>query len=154
MSAAGQQNNDVQEFVCHIMGLKTRKLSGRSDADEMENVTNTFRWLRNNSPRLDDNSKCQLLDSGLIETCSWYCDNFFGTEPLSQSILLQFLANFSVGHKGAQRQIFESFCGILRYIFLPTTAYTLNICNVNSHLSYTFVNTLMHCLFIYFYHCF
>lgn len=123
MSAAGQQNNDVQEFVCHVMGLKSRKMSGRSDADEIKNATNTFRWLRNNSPQLDDRSKCQLLDSGLIETCSWYCDNFFANEPLSQSVLLQFLANFSVGHESAQRQIFGGFCSMLRYVVLSKTTY-------------------------------
>jgi len=152
MSAAGQQNNDVQEFVCNIMGLKSRKMSRRLDAVEIKNATNTFRWLRNNSPRLDDSSKCQLLDLGLIETCSRYCDNFFANEPLSQSVLLQFLANFSVGHESAQRQIFGDFCDMLRYIVLPATTYIVNVFNVYSHLSNTFVNTLMHYLFTYHLH--
>jgi len=122
-STAGQQNNNVQEFVCRVMDLKTRKLSGRSDADDIKIATDAFRWLRNNSPQLDDAGKCQLLDSELIETCLWYCDTFFSNEPLSCSVLLQFLANFSVGHERAQRQIFGSFCGMLRYIVLFITTY-------------------------------
>jgi len=119
---AGQQNNRVQEFVCRVMDLKTRKLSGRSDADDMKNATDVFRWLRNNSPRLDDASKCQLLDSELIDTCVWYCNTFFVNETLSRGILLQFLANFSVGHESAQRQIFGGFCDILRFIVLSIIA--------------------------------
>lgn len=118
MMCASQQKRDVQEFVCHVMGLNTRKLSGRLDADEMKNATDTFRWLRNNSPQLDDCGKCQLLDSGLIETCLWYCDTYFAEEPLSRSILLQFLANFSVGYESAQRQILEGFRDTLRHFIV------------------------------------
>lgn len=123
MSTEGQQNSNVQDFMCRIMDLKTRKLSGWSDDDDTKNTTDTFRWLRNNSPQLDDAGKCQLLDSELIETCLWYCDTFFANEPLSCSVLLQFLANFSMGHKRAQLQIFGGFCGSLRYIVLFTTQY-------------------------------
>lgn len=107
---------NIQEFESRIMGLNTRRLSGRSDTDKMKNVTETFRWLRNNSPRLNNDGKCQMLDSGLIETCLWYCDTYFDNESLSRSILLQFLANFSVGHKSAQHRIFGCFRGTLRYL--------------------------------------
>lgn len=141
-STAGQQNNNVQEFVCRVMDLKTRKLSGRSDADDIKIATDAFRWLRNNSPQLDDAGKCQLLDSELIETCLWYCDTFFSNEPLSCSVLLQFLANFSVGHERAQRQIFGSFCGMLRHFIVSSgdskllnnsmmLLYNLCLCDVN-----------------------
>jgi len=120
-STAGQQYDD--EFVCRLMSLKTRRLSARSDVDEVKNATDTFRWLRNNSPRLDDSGKCRMLDSGLIETCFWYCDTFFANDPLSRSVLLQFLANFSVGNETAQRQIFLGFRSTLRYIVLSTAEY-------------------------------
>ncbi|XP_022173061.1 ataxin-10 [Myzus persicae] len=141
-STTGQPNDDVQEFVCHLMGLKTRRLSGWSDADEIKSVTDTFRWLRNNSPRLNDNGKCRLLNSGLIETCSWYCDTFFTNDPLSRSVLLQFLANFSVGNETAQRQIFEGFCSTLRHFIVSSEdskllnnsmmlLYNLCLCDVN-----------------------
>lgn len=123
MSTERRQNNDVEKFICCIMDLNTRRLSGRSDSNDIKNTTDTFRWLRNNSPFLDNSDKCRLLDSGLIEICSWYCNTYFANESLSCSILLQFLANFSVGHKNAQRQIFEGFCNTLRYIVLFKTPY-------------------------------
>ncbi|KAL4143221.1 hypothetical protein QTP88_005579 [Uroleucon formosanum] len=142
MSTEGQQNNNVQEFMCRIMDLKTRKLSGRLDADDTKNTTDAFRWLRNNSPQLDDAGKCQLLDSELIETCLWYCDTFFANEPLSCSVLLQFLANFSMGHKRAQLKIFGGFCGSLRNFIVSSEdskllnnsmmlLYNLCLCDVN-----------------------
>jgi len=126
-STTCRQSDDEREFVCRVMGLNTRRLSGWSDAVEMKKATNDFRWLRNNSPRLDDCGKRQLLDIGLIETCLWYCTTYFANEPLSSSILLQFLANFSVGHESAQRWIFESFRDTLRYIVLSIEHISQNI---------------------------
>ncbi|XP_026812588.1 ataxin-10 [Rhopalosiphum maidis] len=142
MSTEGCQNKEVQEFMCRIKELNTRRLSGQSDSDDMKNTTDTFRWLRNNSPFLDDIDKCRLLDSGLIEICSWYCNTYFANESLSCSILLQFLANFSVGHESAQRQIFDGFCSTLRHFIVSSQdskllnnsmmlLYNLCLCDVN-----------------------
>lgn len=142
MSTERPQNNDIQEFICCIIDLNARRLSGRSDSNDIKNATDTFRWLRNNSPFLNNSDKCRLLDSGLIEICSWYCNTYFANESLSCSILLQFLANFSVGHENAQRQIFEGFCNTLRHFIVSSQdskllnnsmmlLYNLCLCDVN-----------------------
>jgi len=106
------------EFICRVLSLTNRKSARMSDGstvdDDVKDVTDTFRWLRNNSPGLDENTKHEVLKSGLLETCLWFCDYYFANEPLSRSILLQFLANFSVNHEIARRNIIEGFRDVLR----------------------------------------
>lgn len=107
-----------EEFICRVISLIDRKSARISDAsatdDEIKTLTDTFRWLRNNSPGLDESTKRNVLQLGLVETCSWFCDYCFINEPLSCSVLLQFLSNFSVDHKIAQQNIIEGFCSVLR----------------------------------------
>lgn len=107
------------EFFGRLNSLSSKKLAqdanvSSSIKDEMENSTDTFRWLRNNSPRLHESTKTKLVESGLIDTCLWFFNHRFVYKPLSRSILLQFLANFSINHKTAQGKVFEGFHSILR----------------------------------------
>lgn len=106
------------EFICHVVSLNTKKsvlVSNESKTDdEIQNTTDTFRWLRNNSPQLSAYTKLELLKSGLLETCSWFCNNYFINEPLSRSIVLQFLANFSANNEIAQQNVIEGFHDTLR----------------------------------------
>lgn len=106
------------EFIYHIVSLTTKKsvqvMNESTTNDENQNTTDTFRWLRNNSPQLSVHTKHELLNCGLIETCSWFCNNYFVNEPLSRSIILQFLANFSVNNEVAQQNIIKSFHDTLR----------------------------------------
>lgn len=115
-------NNTQNEFICRLVSLAARKsvqVSNDQPAeaafeDEIKNTTDTFRWLRNQSVRLNESTKDESLESGLVETCLWYCDHYFTNEPLSRSILLQFLANFSINHENAQQKIFQVFHKTLR----------------------------------------
>lgn len=110
------------EFICRVVSLAARKSVQVSDdrpaasvvEDEMRNTTDTFRWLRNQSVLLNDSTKRESLELGLVDTCLWYCDHYFANEPLSRSILLQFLANFSINHENAQQKISQSFYETLR----------------------------------------
>lgn len=107
------------EFICRVVSLtttrKTAQVSnGSAVNDEIQNITDTFRWLRNNSPQLNDLTKHELLKSGLIETCLWFSDSYFENRPLSRSILLQFLANFSANSETVQQYLIESFHNTLR----------------------------------------
>lgn len=116
-----QRNDDLQnDFACRLEALATtRRFVGKiykpvACDNETKSITDIFRWLRNNSPLLDKNSKCKLLELGLVETCWWFCDFYFRDKPLSRSILLQFLANFSMNYETAQQCIFNEFHSLLR----------------------------------------
>ncbi|XP_050428755.1 ataxin-10 [Adelges cooleyi] len=106
------------QFTCFVSKLmevrKSKKCIEKTDTDGNNGITDIFRWLRNNSPRLNNNSKQLLLDSGLVEICLWYFDVHFHDDLLSLSILLQFLANFSINYKPAQQMIFKDFHSTLR----------------------------------------
>lgn len=113
-----------KEFVERFNSLSS-KIPSRWGSDgfttvdvnnEMENLTDTFRWLRNNSPRLDANIKNELLDTGLLDTCVWFFNHCFVNHSLSRCVLLQFLANFSMNNEIAMRKIFQSFHSTLKYV--------------------------------------
>lgn len=125
------QNKIQDEFVCHVVSLTARKNQKLSrGSDEINDITNIFRWLRNNSPHISERTKQKVLESNLIETCLWFCDNYFTNESLSRSVILQFLANFSVNFESVQQYIIEHFQNTLRqvfYFYLVKTALTFVI---------------------------
>lgn len=106
------------KFKRLVVSLITRKSTGVVNKftgnDEIVNITDTFRWFRNNSPQLNEDIKQELLNLGLIDMCLWFCENHFVNHPLSCSILLQFLSNFSINYKIAQSNIYDYFHNTLR----------------------------------------
>lgn len=125
----GPQLPSIQEeFIKRCVSLSS-KIPTRLGSDgfttvdvdnEIENLTDTFRWLRNNSPRLDERTKNELLDTGLLDTCMWFFNHCFVNKPLSRSVLLQFLANFSMNNEIALRKVFQIFHSILKYVSLAS----------------------------------
>lgn len=108
-----------KEFKRLVVYLKlfrksTEMLNKFTVDDEIVNITDTFRWLRNNTPQLNEDIKHELLNLGLIDTCLWFCENYFINRPLNCSILLQFLANFSINYEIAQTSIYNYFHNTLR----------------------------------------
>lgn len=119
-----QEQSTLEEFFERFEFLSS-KIPFQRNSDEftivnidndIENLTDIFRWLRNNSSRLNESSKNELLDTGLLDTCLWFCTNCFINKPLSCSVLLQFLANFSMNNEIAQCKIFQSFNNVLKYV--------------------------------------
>ncbi|XP_050524340.1 ataxin-10 isoform X2 [Daktulosphaira vitifoliae] len=88
--------------------------------DDKNYITDTFRWLRNNSSDSNDINKQNLLDNGLIKICLWYFEDYFREDNLSRSIILQFLSNFSMNNKNVQEQIFKGFHKKIRVTFLSS----------------------------------
>jgi len=114
-----QHNTNVQnEFNIRLVSLTTTKSNQTLDElpthTEVEINTETFRWLRNNTPLLNENAKHDLMELGLVDICLWFCDHYFCNEPLSRSIVLQFLANFSINYEIAGRRISKNFHYTLR----------------------------------------
>lgn len=112
------QRSVEDEFASLVASLTTAHESNETcpTDEEVRNATDTFRWLRNNAPRLQESAKRELLESGCVRTCRWFFDHYFVNEPLSRSVVLQFLANFSVNHQLAQQIIFKVFNDTLRYV--------------------------------------
>lgn len=107
------------EFISHLNSLIVKKSSAQlfdivTVNDEIENIIDTFRWLRNNSPQLNESIKNELLNLGLIDTCLWFCKHYFVNQPLGLCILLQFLANFSINHEIVQTNVYDNFHNVLK----------------------------------------
>lgn len=122
--------NDLvrEEFVRRLGTLSSvRRSDVASDADA-DAATDAFRWLRNHSSRLDADDKRQLLESGLVDTCLWFCDRYLSQSPLGRSVLMQFLANLSANDKNARLQIYQGFRHTLRWwLFLITFLRSLTL---------------------------
>lgn len=109
------------EFINHvhvltaIKSFETSSTKG-ADAHKTDDITDVFRWLRNNSPQLCANTKDKLLKLKFDDTCHWFCDHYFNNKSLSFSIILQFLANWSMNHKPSQQSIFHGFHNGLRCV--------------------------------------
>lgn len=108
------RNEFVRCVVCLTAEKSTQIATPDRSSDRTENLTDTFRWLRNNSPHLNDNTKSELLESGLVDTCLWFCECYFANEPLSRSIVLQFLANICIDHQITRQIISKVFRETLR----------------------------------------
>lgn len=114
-----KDGNVRDQFVKRLDKLANKETIWAPDEQviivERESATDAFRWLRNNSPLLNDADKHDLLKSRpIVDTCLLFCKSYFLNKPLSQCVVLQFLANFSMKHEAASRYIFTGFREVLK----------------------------------------